>query len=521
LSLPEDGGGVRKSRLPDAVNKPMAAPTVESLCNSLAKSKLLSAGDVKAVYQRWRAEGRDAVAQTDKFLRWLVHRQYVTEYQANLLSRGQIDNFFLFDYKILDRIGAGRMAGVFKAIHTKGAVVAVKVLPPSKARNLELFSRFQREARMALKLKHPNIVRTFQVAECRGLHFLVMEYLDGEPLDDVLKKRGKLPPVEAVRIVYQALLGLQHIHEQGMIHRDLKPGNLMLVPVPPAPSTAGSSVKILDIGLGKVMFDEEVPGGLEQVQLTTDGAILGAPEYMAPEQAKDAHAADIRSDIYSLGCVLYHCLAGQSPFYDVNPVRIMVKQASEAPRPLREVNPQVPDSLQQIINRMLAKDPNQRFQTPAQAAQALHAHLSGGAEAGRGVEADPSMHAYLAWLNTQPAPGEAGSPPVAAAPPARMAPATPTPPPGWSPPQGRPVAPPPAPVGISPSEADVELVPVGPAPAGKKPRLPPLAPSGPPSEADTDLGRRDVLLLGVVVGIALVVVAGGVAFLIHMFLRRG
>src|SRR5262249_8303117 len=129
-------------------------------------------------------------------------------------------------------------------------------------------------------------------------------------------------------------------------------------------STLNSAVKILDIGLGKVMFEEEQPAGLEQVQLTTDGAILGAPEYMAPEQAKNAHKADIRADIYSLGCVLYHCLAGQSPFHDVNMVRIMVRHATETPRPLRDVNPQVPDGLQQIMLHLMAKAVDQRDHTP-------------------------------------------------------------------------------------------------------------------------------------------------------------
>src|SRR5689334_15476152 len=144
----------------------MPAPTVVTLCNSLNKSGLLPPNDVKALFQRWRAEAKTDAENTEKFTRWLVMRQYVTEYQATLLSRGQTENFFLNDYKIVDRIGAGRMAGIFKAIHQgKRVVVAVKVLPPTRARNLEMFSRFQREARMAMKLRHPNIVRTFQVSE--------------------------------------------------------------------------------------------------------------------------------------------------------------------------------------------------------------------------------------------------------------------------------------------------------------------------------------------------------------------
>src|SRR5262249_37715141 len=150
----------------------------------------------------------------------------------------------------------------------------------------------------------------------------------------------------------------------------------MLVPPPRPDSTANSTVKILDIGLGKVMFDEEVAPGIEQVQLTTDGAMLGSPEYMAPEQARDAHSADIRADIYTLGCVLYHALAGHSPYHDVNMVRIMVKHATEAARPLREFNPLVTDPLQQIVSTMMQKDPAKRYQAPEQAAQAMQSLLA-------------------------------------------------------------------------------------------------------------------------------------------------
>lgn len=463
----------------------MAATTVESLCNALVKSKLLQANDVKSLYQRWKAEAKDASGNTDRFSKWLVLRQYVTEYQATLIGRGQLDNFFLNDYKILDRIGMGRMAGIYKAIHRLGTVVAIKVLPPSKAKNLEMFSRFQREARMSLKLKHPHVVRTFQVGECRTLNYIVMEYLEGDTLEETMKKRGKMPPVEACRLIYQALLGLGHIHEQGMVHRDLKPPNLMLVPTPRPDSTLNSNVKILDIGLGKMMFEEDMPPGMEQVQLTTDGAMLGTPEYMAPEQAKHAHQADIRADIYTLGCVLYHAIAGQSPFHDINIVRMMVRHATEPAKPLREFNPQVPEGLQQIVNFMLQKDPAQRYQTPDRAAQALQVYLASANEAARPLEAEPQLQPYLNWLQTQPVQAElaAGGVAVATAPLARA---------GLSP-------------TAAPISADVELVPQG---------------GAAPVREQSSLGRKDVLLVGIIVGIGLVIVAAGVAFLLHMLLRR-
>src|SRR5262249_38695905 len=151
------------------------------------------------------------------------------EYQVGVIGRGNANQLLLGSYKILERIGKGRMAGVYKALHELGQVVAIKVLPPSKARDPQILGRFEREARLALRLKHPNIVRTFQTGTWSGLHCLVMEYLEGETLEEVLARRGKLPVGEAVRLIWQALNALQEIHEEGLVHRDLKPGNLMLV----------------------------------------------------------------------------------------------------------------------------------------------------------------------------------------------------------------------------------------------------------------------------------------------------
>ena len=143
----------------------------------------------------------------------MVQNRYVTDYQATLLARGHADGFFLNEYKILDRLGKGRMAGVYRGEHQLGQIVAIKVLPPSKAKDANLLGRFMREARLAVKLKHPNIVRTFQMGQANELYYLVMEYLEGETLEDVLAKRQKFLPAEAVRLIYQALQGLQHIQE--------------------------------------------------------------------------------------------------------------------------------------------------------------------------------------------------------------------------------------------------------------------------------------------------------------------
>jgi serine/threonine protein kinase len=375
--------------------------SVQNVFGLVIRSKLLTADEARAMFDRWQAEAKDNAANVAEFARWMVAKQYVTEYQATLLARGHADCFFLNQYKVLDRLGRGRMAGVYKAVHGLGQTVAIKVLPPSKAKDPHLLARFEREARLAIKLKHPNVVRTFQVGETAGLHYLVMECLEGETLDDVIQRRKKLPPAEAVRVIYQALLGLQHVHERGMVHRDIKPSNLMIVPAGgagPADTTLRSTVKILDMSLALALSDESVDESAAQPQLTTEGTLLGTPDYMAPEQARDAHAADVRADIYSLGCVLYHLIAGQPPFPDSNIISQMIRHATETARPLKEFNPAVPDGLQQIISWMMAKDPGKRYPTPERAAQALQVFLAAGAEPAANPEAEAKMRTYLTWL---------------------------------------------------------------------------------------------------------------------------
>ena len=382
--------------------------TIDKVCQLLVSTGLLPADEVQKLGQRWLKEAGSAATDVNQFARWLVANQFATDYQVGRLLQGKTDHYFFNEYKLLDRIGAGRMAGVFKAMHRLGQVVAIKVLPPSKAKDPQAFGRFQREARLALKLKHPNVVRTFQTGVSDNLHYLVMEYLDGETLEEVLKRRGKLPPAEAVRLIHQALQGLQQLHEQGMVHRDLKPANLMLAPAPAAfepDTTLGATLKILDIGVGRALFDEGDAAAVGQAaDLTNQGDILGSPDYMAPEQARDAHSADTRSDIYTLGCVLYHTLTGQPPFPEGNLVQKLKQHATATPRPLKDCDAAAPARLQAILDQMLAKDPARRYATPAKAAQALHAFLARGQEPEKitasAKVAIAKLQDYEHWLQT-------------------------------------------------------------------------------------------------------------------------
>jgi serine/threonine protein kinase len=454
--------------------------SVEGLCNQLARSRLLDANTVRGLRQRWRGEAGATADDGERFGKWLVAGRQVTDFQLGLLTRGFGDMLFFGEYKLVDRIGQGRMAGVYKAVHPTGPVVAVKVLPPSKANHPQLLGRFQREARLALRLKHPNVVRTFQRGQTKGgLHYIVMEYLDGETLEDILKRRKRLPVNDAAHVLAQAFQGLQHLHEEGLIHRDLKPANLMVVPgrVPGQPDTTlHSTVKILDIGLGRALFDfDDAEGGpSDNPDLTAEGSLLGTPNYMAPEQARSAHLADIRSDIYSLGCVLYEALTGQSPFPDTSFVRQMLRHATEPHRPLKELNPAVPGEVQAVMDTLLAKDPAQRYATPAQAARALQGFVTTDADAPKPLEAEPQMRTFLTWLEMRPAEPEEGQAPPPAAPP--VAPATPTvPPPAPRAAALTPLAPGPA--------AALALPPAMAAPAAPPVALPVALPVGPVADS--------------------------------------
>ncbi len=430
--------------------------TAEDFTTLLVRSRLHSAEAAQTLNQRWRKEV-GAHGQPD-FARWLVGNGHLTEYQANLLARGRTEGFFLGSYKILDRIGEGRMAGVYRAVHeSSGEAAAVKVLPPSKAKDPLTLARFQRETKLALALNHPSVVRAIEAGESNGVHYLVMEHLDGGTLQELLAERGKLAVREAVRIAFLTALGLQHVHEKGLVHRDLKPGNLMLCPRPaPGESTLRSLVKILDIGLGRKLFDASDRDDPDQ-WVTADGVTLGTPDYLAPEQARDARTADIRADIYSLGCTLYHMLTGLPPFPDKNPVQKVVRHAKEPPRPIAEVQRDVPAALDNVVAKMLAKAPAQRFAAPIEAAEALKAFLAGVTDwAASPPEATPSkpQGPEPALL---PDPGGPSKPPPL--PPAKRSPA---------PAKGETVK---EPAAKAPEGIPVHVPP-------KRPALPPKAPAG-------------------------------------------
>lgn len=377
--------------------------TVQTLYGLLLRSKLFKPEDAKVMMARWNTESKAGATDLGKFTAWLVNRKYVTEYQASLLVRGHAEGFFVNTYKVLERLGKGRMGGVYKAEHETGQIVALKVLPPSKAREKNHLMRFHREAKIGMGLNHNNIVKTFETGKCNGLYYMIMEYLAGETLESFLKKSGKLSPAEACHIVYQALRGLDCINQANLVHRDLKPANMMLVGDVQSGSVLTKTLKILDMGLGKAAKPRDSQQqAATALHLTDEGVILGTPDYMAPEQARDARSIDIRADIYSLGCVLYHLLSGQPPFPDTNIVNQMIRHATEPPRPVQELNPKVPEGLNQIIQYMLAKEPKDRYQTPERCAQALAVFMNAGPfVAPANPDAEIKLQKYMTWLETE------------------------------------------------------------------------------------------------------------------------
>ncbi|NLG85801.1 MAG: protein kinase [Firmicutes bacterium] len=257
-------------------------------------------------------------------------------------------------YELVEKIGEGGMAVVYKARCTYlDRWVAIKVLRDQYASNPEFLDRFQREARAAARLAHPNIVSIYDVGEDQGRHFIVMEYVQGENLKDYLRSHGPLSPHKVAQVGQQVATALAHAHCRGIIHRDIKPHNLLITPE--------GQVKVTDFGIARAAAASS---------LTETGMVLGSVHYFSPEQAR-GEAVDARSDIYALGVVLYELLTGQLPFEGDSPIAVALRHLDSEPRDLTELCPQVPEDLKQIIMKAMAKNPVDRYQTAGELSLAL------------------------------------------------------------------------------------------------------------------------------------------------------
>lgn len=327
-----------------------------------------------AVARKTRGDDVGAIAAK------LVRKGLLTEWQAQQLIAGK-NAFLLGRYKLLDKIGEGGMGTVFKAEHvTTKRIAALKVIVSKLQDKPAALNRFRREMQAIAALDHPNIVRAYDADTIESISYLVMEYVDGSDLEKWIAEFGRLPIDWSCECIKQAALGLEHAHETGLVHRDLKPSNLLVV----GESTSiRPKVKILDLGLARfvdIEEDERLEGGDNEpahvaedgvTVLTEIGHVLGTADYISPEQFRFARDADIRSDIYSLGCTLFQMITGEPVYPDKDPTARLHAKITVDTRPCSTVRDEVPPELDRIIATMLARDPDDRYQHPRELAVAL------------------------------------------------------------------------------------------------------------------------------------------------------
>jgi serine/threonine protein kinase len=281
-------------------------------------------------------------------------RPVLNDNGKNADLRGQ----HLAHFELLEPIGVGGMAAVIRARDLQlDRCVALKILPPEMANDPENILRFQREARSAARLDHENIARVFFCGEDQSLHFIAFEFVEGENLRTIIERRGPLPVRDGIHYLLQIATGLVHAAERGVIHRDIKPSNIIISP--------NGRAKLVDMGLARSL---ETPASGE---LTQSGVTLGTFDYISPEQALEPREADIRSDIYSLGCTFYHALTGQPPVPEGTAAKKLHHHQNVLPLDPRQLNPEIPDEVAAILARMMAKDPKDRYQRPEQLVQHL------------------------------------------------------------------------------------------------------------------------------------------------------
>lgn len=295
----------------------------------------------------------------------LIAAGLLTEWQVGQLRKGRHRGFMLGKYRLLQLLGAGGMSSVYLAENTTlHQRVAIKVLPIKRVAQTSFLARFRREARMAFRLSHQNVARAFDLDQVGEIHFIVMEYVDGIDLHAKVKHEGHVAVREAVEYLRQAALGLHHAHEEGLVHRDVKPSNLML--------DRKGTIKILDLGLAFASDDEEAAS----ITREHDERVLGTADYLAPEQATDSHTADRRSDIYALGCTLHYLLIGKAPFAQGKLAERVQAHLKKPPPNIVEERADVPLPIAQLYFRMLEKHPDARPQTALEVADTLSAWLA-------------------------------------------------------------------------------------------------------------------------------------------------
>jgi serine/threonine protein kinase len=332
--------------------------SANSFLQMLSHSGLLSETQLQQVEQRFPASARTSTPRA--VCDWLLQEGAITKWHAEKLLQSKFRGFFLGPYKLLNRVARGGMSTIYSAQHKEtGEVHALKVLPPARTNTASYLPRLQREAAMTQRLQHPNIVRVFGFySESDGqdaVHFIAMEFMQGRDLFETVNIDGPLSCRQAVNYVRQAADGLEYAHQAGLVHRDIKPGNLFV--------PEDGILRILDLGLAQD-FDSE-----ENLTREFNERVLGTADYLAPEQAADSHTVDRRADLYSLGCTLYFLLTGQPPFTEGTLVQRLVAHQTKSPVAVTQFRQDVPAELDSILNAMMEKNRNRRISTASQVAE--------------------------------------------------------------------------------------------------------------------------------------------------------
>ena len=330
-----------------------------------AKSGLVDQAALDDVVRQLRRQHADELPTNPiAIARALIKHKLLSKWQCQQILEGRYKGFTLGKYRLLDHLGQGGMGTVYLAEHLHmRRKVAVKVLPRSKVDDASYLERFNREARAAAAVDHPNIVRAFDFDSEGDTYYLVMEFVAGRNLKELVDQIGPIDPETAADYIAQAAAGLEHAHAADLVHRDIKPANLLV--------DDSGRVKVLDLGLALVSQGEST-----SVTLAHDERVLGTADYLSPEQALNSHDVDHRSDIYSLGCTLYFALVGHAPFPGGSIAQKIAQHQQAQPTDLLALNAEIPAGLAHICHRMMAKDPDDRYQTAREVAEQLEGWLT-------------------------------------------------------------------------------------------------------------------------------------------------
>ena len=344
----------------------MSQTSAKSFLKLLERSGIVADEQLKQQLAslKQKADGRSV--KTNELAEHLVESGLITSWHAEKLLAGKYKGFFLGKYKLLRHLGSGGMSSVYLAQHRISEQLrAIKVLPRKKVSDKSYLDRFYLEARAAASLNHPNVVRIYDICNENDTHYMVMEYVQGQDLYELVTAGGAVEIEEAINYVAQAAEGLAHAHERDLVHRDIKPANLL--------KTDQGDIKILDLGLALVSQDES-----ESLTVLHNEKVMGTADYLSPEQAVNSHDVDSRADIYSLGCTLYYLLVGHPPFPKGSLAQRIPMHQSKEPVDIREGRPDCPDSLAHVCQKMMKKNPEQRYQNCAEVKAALLGLLEDG-----------------------------------------------------------------------------------------------------------------------------------------------